>query len=256
MGAVIFDASYLIPLLDPRVKGISDNPRVNHLFATLEKAKAKIIIPTPALSEVLIGAGDAAPKYLEIINRSARFKVVPFGERAAVEAAAAHREAIDAGNKKEGDISWAKIKFDRQIMAIAKVEGADCIYSDDGDLVRLGQKDGISVVALDQLPHPPAPASSAQFSMFSPELDLDDPPVEPPLEVPVRTAPELDLDDPPVEPPLEVPVRTGPELDLDDPPVEPPLEVPVRTAPELDLDDPPVEPPLEVSDRTRKLDLE
>jgi predicted nucleic acid-binding protein len=198
MGAVIFDASYLIPLLDPRVKGISDNPRVNHLFATLEKAKAKIIIPTPALSEVLIGAGDAAPKYLEIINRSARFKVVPFGERAAVEAAAAHREAIDSGNKKEGDISWAKIKFDRQIMAIAKVEGADCVYSNDGDLVRLGQKDGISVVTLDQLPDPPEPASVNQYSMFGRELDLDVTPIELPAFTP--PARELDLDYGPEEP--------------------------------------------------------
>jgi predicted nucleic acid-binding protein len=223
MGAVIFDASYLIPLLDPRVKGISDNPRVNHLFATLEKAKAKIIIPTPALSEVLIGAGDAAPKYLEIINRSARFKVVPFGERAAVEAAAAHREAIDVGNKKEGDISWAKIKFDRQIMAIAKVEGADCIYSDDRDLVRLGQKDGIPVVTLDQLPDPPAPTGSDQFSMFGREVDLD---VEPLLEVPAQTR-EVDLDVEPVEPLLEVPAQTR-EVDLDVEPVAPTLQVPAQ----------------------------
>jgi predicted nucleic acid-binding protein len=166
MGAVVFDASYLVPLLDPRVKGISDNPRVNHLFRTLEKAKAKIIIPTPALSEVLIGAGDAAPKYLEIINRSARFKVVPFGERAAVEAAAAHREAIDAGDKKEGGSSWAKVKFDRQILAIAKVEGAECIYSNDDDLVKLGKKDGIPVVLLDDLPEPPEPGEADQSNMF------------------------------------------------------------------------------------------
>ena len=47
MGAVVFDATYLVPLLDSRVKGVSDDPRVNYLFETLEKAKAKIIIPTP-----------------------------------------------------------------------------------------------------------------------------------------------------------------------------------------------------------------
>jgi hypothetical protein len=166
MGAVVFDASYLVPLLDPRVKGVSDNPRVNHLFRTLEKAKAKIIVPTPALSEVLIGAGDAAPKYLEIISRSARFKVVPFGERAAVEAAAAHREAIEAGDKKEGGSSWAKVKFDHQILAIAKVEGADCIYSNDADLVKLGKKHRIPVIPLDGLPEPPEPGAVDQGTMF------------------------------------------------------------------------------------------
>jgi len=194
MGAVVFDASYLVPLLDARVKGVSDNPRVNHLFATPEKAKAKIIVPTPALSEVLIGAGDAAPAYLDILNRSSRFKIVPFGERAAVEAADAHRRAIDAGDKREGlDSTWAKVKYDRQIMAIAKVENADCIYSNDDDLVRLGQKDGIHVVTLAQLPDPTAPASSDQYSMFGRVLDLDVQPIEPPPEVPDQTR-ELDIE--------------------------------------------------------------
>jgi predicted nucleic acid-binding protein len=127
---VVFDASFLVPLLDPRVKGVGDcDARLEWLLKTIEREKSKIIVPTPALSEVLIGAGDAAPQYLDIINRSSRFKIVPFGERAAVEAAAAHREAIGAGDKREGVTSWAKVKFDRQIVAIAKVEGAHRIYS-------------------------------------------------------------------------------------------------------------------------------
>ncbi len=153
---VVFDASFLVPLLDPKVKGLGDcDARLEWLFKSLEKEKAKIIVPTPALSEVLIGAGDAAPQYLDIINKSSRFKIVPFGERAAVEAAAAHREAINTGNKKEGENSWAKLKFDRQIVAIAKVEGAERIYSDDADIVRISKRDGIAVISLNNLPLPP-----------------------------------------------------------------------------------------------------
>jgi hypothetical protein len=68
---VVFDASFLIPLLDPQVKGGGDiDARISHLVATLDRQKTKIIVPTPALSEVLIGAGDAAPQYLEILSRS------------------------------------------------------------------------------------------------------------------------------------------------------------------------------------------
>lgn len=162
---VSFDASFLVALLDPTIKtGQSPDPRVEYLLKSLEKAKAKIIIPTPALSEVLIGAGDAAPKYLEIINKSSRFKVVPFGERAAVEAAAAHREAIDAGDKKEGTPNWAKVKFDRQIVAVSKVEGVEHIYTNDSDVVRLGRKAGIEVSTLDDLPLPPEdPQTSLPF---------------------------------------------------------------------------------------------
>ncbi len=154
--SVVFDASFLIPLLDPKVKGEGNiDVRLDFLFQSLEKAKTKIIVPTPALCEVLIGASDAAPQYLEIINKSSRFKIVPFGTRAAVEAAAAHRDALQAGDKKEGLASWLKVKFDRQIVAIAKVEGATVIYSNDSDIEKFSARDNIEVVRLDQLPSPP-----------------------------------------------------------------------------------------------------
>lgn len=162
---VVFDASFLVPLLDPKVKGVGDcDARLEWLLKSLEKEKVKIIVPTPALSEVLIGAGDAAPKYLDIINKSSRFKVVPFGERAAVEAAAAHREAIDARNKKEGGNSWAKLKFDRQIVAIGKVEGAERIYSDDADIARISKRDGLIAIAMSDLPSPPP--ENGQANLF------------------------------------------------------------------------------------------
>jgi predicted nucleic acid-binding protein len=154
---VVFDTSFLVPLLDPQVKGAHEvDIRISHLVATLDKQKAKIIVPTPTLSEVLIGAADAAPAYLEILSKHSRFRVAPFGERAAVEAAARHREAIDRGDKKEGSANWAKVKFDRQIVAIARVEGAERIYSNDDDINRLGARDGIEVIMLNQLKLPPA----------------------------------------------------------------------------------------------------
>ena len=153
--AVLFDASFLVPLLDPKVKGDGQiDSRLDFLLKSLESAKEKIIIPTPALSEVLIGAGDSAPRYLEIINKTSRFRVIPFGERAAVEAAAAHREAIDAGDKKEGSANWDKVKFDRQIFSIGIVEGVDRIYSNDDDIIRMGKKAKIEVITLDSLPFP------------------------------------------------------------------------------------------------------
>ena len=156
MAIVAFDAAYLIKLLDPKVKGEGDvDARLAHLIETLDKRKDDIVVPTPALSEVLIGAGDAAPDYLDILNKTARIRIAPFGTRAAVEAAARHREAIDAGDKKEGSANWAKVKYDRQIIAIAKVEGAERIYSEDGDVVRLGQAEGFKVLRLADLEEPP-----------------------------------------------------------------------------------------------------
>jgi len=81
---------------------------------------------------------------------------VPFDERAAVEAAHSTYEAHQAGDKKEGSqSSWSKIKFDRQIVAIAKIENAEVIYSDDDDVRRFAKKCGIRVIGVSELPLPP-----------------------------------------------------------------------------------------------------
>ncbi|MBR1149846.1 PIN domain-containing protein [Bradyrhizobium sp. JYMT SZCCT0428] len=156
MAIVVFDASFLIPLLDPRVKGFGEvDVKLLHLVQTLDKQRDVVVIPTPALSELLIGAGDAAPHYLDILNRTPRFKVAAFGPRAAVEAAERHRQALRNNDKKEGAESWAKLKFDRQIIAIAKVEGADRIYSNDDDIRRYSKAEALEVIRLEDLPEPP-----------------------------------------------------------------------------------------------------
>jgi hypothetical protein len=90
---------------------------------TLQQKKEKIIIPTPSLSEVLVVAGAAGPAYLTQLSDSARFKICPFDEKASVEAAIAIRNALSSlskGAKKSGTSTWAKVKFDRQIVAISK----------------------------------------------------------------------------------------------------------------------------------------
>lgn len=155
---VLFDANFLILFLDPQIrKRAGPDPRIAHLVANIQKSKDRIVVPTPALSELLVGAGDAAPAYLDIISRSRFFRIEPFGIRAAAEAAEITRTAIAKGNKSGSAIesSWGKIKFDRQIIAIAKVVGATHIYSEDGDLARHARDVGIPVIGLDDLAYPP-----------------------------------------------------------------------------------------------------
>jgi len=163
---VVFDASMLLLMLDPAAKPPLDrrtrqpvdraSERIEFLIETLGRERCKIIIPTPALSELLVRAGTAGPGYLDELSRSARFEIAPFDQRAAVEVAAAIREAIDQGDKREGSpATWAKIKFDHQIVAIARLRGATAIYSDDEDIVRLGQRGCIKVIGLADLPLPP-----------------------------------------------------------------------------------------------------
>jgi hypothetical protein len=125
---VVFDATILMLLLRPNAGQPTDSSgqpitqvqeRIAHLLQTLEKNRTRIIIPTPALSEVLVRAGNAGPQIVETLGRSAVFRIVSFDSLAAIEAAAMTRAAIDSGDKRGGvDAAWAKVKFDRQIVAI------------------------------------------------------------------------------------------------------------------------------------------
>jgi predicted nucleic acid-binding protein len=159
---VAFDANFLVPLLDAKAKvDPAIRAKMFYLVNRLHKAGDKIVVPTPALAEFLIKADDAAPAYLEALNRSKYFRVVSFDQRAAVEVAAAHREALGTGDKREGTASpWTKVKYDRQIVAIAKVEGVTAIFSDDPHIATYAKRDGIPVTTLADLPEPPTDAQA------------------------------------------------------------------------------------------------
>lgn len=131
--------------------------RVDHLVSELSKAGERIVIPTPALSEMLVHSGKAAGTYLEELQKSSKFRIAPFDTKAAVAVAADIAASIKKGNKKGGASgSWAKANFDRQITAIAKSETAHTIYTDDEDVAKHAQRMGIKPVMLADLPLPPS----------------------------------------------------------------------------------------------------
>lgn len=76
--------------------------RIAHLLQSLEKSRTRIVIPTPALSEVLVRAGTAGPQIVERLSRSAVFRIVSFDSLAAIEAAIMTRAAIEGGAKRGG----------------------------------------------------------------------------------------------------------------------------------------------------------
>ena len=83
------------------------------------------------------------------------FQLPPFDVKAAVEAASATRAALGRGDKRSGATgTWQKVKVDRQIVAVARVHGAEVLYSDDADVLTLGQESGIPVVTTAELPLP------------------------------------------------------------------------------------------------------
>lgn len=105
---------------------------------------------------MFVRAGGAGPQIIDTINRSSTFRIIPFDTLAAIEAAQMTRVAIETGNKRGGsDSTWAKMKFDRQIVAIAKVARARVIYSDDADVRAIAATVGITVIGTVELPLPP-----------------------------------------------------------------------------------------------------
>ncbi|TBA86278.1 PIN domain-containing protein [Rhizobium ruizarguesonis] len=190
---VVIDASILMLLLRPDAgvpKGADNKPvdrpveRLEHLVGTLEKSRAKIIIPAPALSEVLVRVEPAiAHDIVEKIGRMSVFRIEPFDQRAAIEVATMTRNLADGGNrpgKRDSNSTWAKLKYDRQIVAIAAVIGASAIYSDDNDIKAIARRSNIKVIGLAEIELPPEDAQQNFAFGSSPAraIDLNDSPVE------------------------------------------------------------------------------
>jgi predicted nucleic acid-binding protein len=172
---VVFDSSVLLLVLSPDTKAPIDlvtgaevlkaAERIEYLIQNLAAAKEKIIIPTPVFSEVLVYAGDALQSYLDMLNGQAVFRIAPFDQKAAIEAAIATRDAIHRGGHRvdstNPDVTKTKIKFDRQIVAIAKAEAAHTIYSDDDDVCKYAQAAGLVAFRTAELDLPPEDPQAA-----------------------------------------------------------------------------------------------
>ncbi len=90
------------------------------------------------------------------------------------------RAARESGDKRGGvDAPWAKINFDRQIVAIAKVAGATEIYSDDRDLRTFAEEQGLKVIGVADLPIP-ARIREPQLPLPEPPTSIEDAPKEEP----------------------------------------------------------------------------
>jgi hypothetical protein len=132
--------------------------RLEALVERIAKDRDAILIPTPVLSELLVCISpDKIAELLGQVNASIWFRVEAFDTAAAVELALRTANAITAGDKREGapaDTPWTKVKFDRQIVAIAIVNGASEIISDDPHVRAIGERWGIKVTSVDDLPVP------------------------------------------------------------------------------------------------------
>jgi hypothetical protein len=173
---VVFDSNVLLPVvrpgllppLDPKTMKPVDHfeEKLAYLINRLSKSRTTILIPTPVLTEVLCHAGAAGSALAQQLQQ-APFQVAPFDIRAAIDCAdlLAYHFGQKGNGRRRPDAqgvpgSRDKVKFDRQVVAIAKSRGADAIYSDDEDVVKEGARAGVKVIRTSDLERDPATAQA------------------------------------------------------------------------------------------------
>ena len=77
------------------------------------------------------------------------------------------RKAHSSGDLRAGtDLTRAQLRFDRQILAIARVQNQRHIYTDDGNMAKVAAAEGFTVTATRDLPLP-----SGQSSLLFGDLE-------------------------------------------------------------------------------------
>lgn len=161
---VTFDTCIFLYLLDPVYVKLPPDPntnqpinrpldRLNLLIQTLDSCGGAILIPTPSWAELLLHPGNAADKWLSETQKNSSIRFASFDMRAAYEAAQIERSAT--GKDFRHDRSKQCIKFDRQILAIAKVSGVDTIYTIDNGFCADAKRNNMNIIRLHEMPLPP-----------------------------------------------------------------------------------------------------
>ncbi len=138
---VAFDNTFLSLAFNPNTQSTPNydtgeltefsKERVEQLIDELSKRGDTVIVPSPCLSEMLCAVPDMA-RAIEMIGQSIAIEVVPFDARCAIDLADVNRKAVASGDKRSGvGAGWNEVKFDRQIAVVAKVNGAEILYTDD-----------------------------------------------------------------------------------------------------------------------------
>lgn len=161
---VVADTATLLFILQPDANaplGDDGDPipkcreRVELLLQNLSEAGVRVVVPTPVLAELMVSVGPGKAQLLGAINQSAAFSVVAFDQIAAIECACLNDPTM--GKKLGAKDTKAKVKFDRQILSIAKVVGAHTLYTDDKKLIARATANGLNTVRMQDLPLPPEP---------------------------------------------------------------------------------------------------
>lgn len=157
---IAFDTSALTLAFIPHAPHSVENAKekIEFLISDLHGRGERVLVPTPVLAEVLVKAGAARNDIVQTVSKSSNFLIAPFDLRAALELSLMTDAALSRGDKRDGiEESWHKITLDRQIIAIAKVNGATAIYSDDTGIHAVANRENLVPYSVADIKIPEAP---------------------------------------------------------------------------------------------------
>ena len=129
--------------------------RIAALIDELSRPGVRVLVPTPALAEAMT-ASEGLEAAIDFMQSHDAFEPGSFDFRAAYELAEITKSDPNPDRRKSGELdSRQKVKFDRQIVAIAKVHRAQVLYTDDQRQSSFAKDAGLKVVHTWNLPLPP-----------------------------------------------------------------------------------------------------
>ncbi|MGG2139933.1 type II toxin-antitoxin system VapC family toxin [Symbiopectobacterium sp. RP] len=167
MKKIIVDTNILICLMEknsPSTNLLGDDGfskienlelRSRALLEHIERQGGTIAIPAPVLAEYLLGIDGERNKHahVERISSMNCFEIIPFEELAAVECSLlpSIQEFKQFSKQINSNQTANKIRFDRQIISIAKANGITEIWSSDGEVIKKGKEAGIDVKSISEI---------------------------------------------------------------------------------------------------------
>jgi len=164
MALVVFDSGFMLigaspaAPIRPGPDGKPGKPGelFDHLIETFRRDGTTIILPAPAMAELLALPGAEPVERLGVLQSFGnRLRVEAFGPVAAAECGDMKRR-LGLGPAASGD-PRQKVKFDYQIIATARTVGAIAIYSDDDGLRKRAEQVGMVSIGIWDLPGPAQP---------------------------------------------------------------------------------------------------
>ena len=160
----VFDSTTIMFLVQPNAKPPNDpatgeplanvSQRIERLIRDIESKSQTIVIPTPALAEVLVIAKGQIDEWISMLQQSRHFQIVDFDIDAVKKLVHVTQKIHDNRMfESQSPFTKAQLKYDRQILAVALAENESTIYSDDQGIKQMERYFDIEVIQTHMLPY-------------------------------------------------------------------------------------------------------